>query len=730
MPDGGNLEDDLRPILNDTSLTAAERNAAILAATRAHFGQGGVLTKANSSEGKRSARFELAPPESAGGDNAPDVSAHASRPEPRMTFAEWNRATQPAAEQTTPLPGEKATDAGVPVTPYKLPALEPGRPMTTVDASDIQPARRGASASGVGLNDVTATNAQEYGPNSPVAQSLMGPNRAPGPTPQPNVLGGNQEAPAPAGAPSPVAGTPGPGYQAPSPATPGAAPGAATPAASDVGQAMSGIDALGQLRGGGGGPPTITKQQSEALMMSPEVAKAYNDAMAERSAAQARIEAGVLAYHQAGAERGAHEAGVIQGASAQWEQQARAAEDERRAQMAEIQARTKQADEARQAFIDSIRDQPLGTALNPDGAQRVMGAIGLALGGALQGFRGGPNPALQIINTAIDRDLKVRAERLQAGKAAVDATDNALQTSVNELGTWAAGMAQMRANLKEGVDLKLGYFVSLAGSEQAKQAGIVASEQLKASAAQDRMEALSKLATHVTQTRTIHTGGAGLDPLKRLKDIEAVKAAWLENEKRRRALEGGGGADTPAEQHAIDVVLRYEHTGRMVQQAVGMQQIQSAIKGGGGTPNAVLRFLNEAIDRNGSKGTVGAAFATVESMIARAGFTEAERAQANRFVRALNAYIYASSGAQINETEATRLKAALGLRTGSTVGEIMAGLQDMGKLLQAERTKLKAAYPKAYERVMGGLMRQYAAGDGATPDGYDPTRLGPAPGQP
>lgn len=86
----------------------------------------------------------------------------------------------------------------------------------------------------------------------------------------------------------------------------------------------------------------------------------------------------------------------------------------------------------RQKDFDSTVSQLSQMRMDPDRfwasrstAQKVSGLIGIALGGFLQGARGGSNPGLDIINQAIDRDIDAQ----KFAYAATHDTANAKQTA-------------------------------------------------------------------------------------------------------------------------------------------------------------------------------------------------------------------------------------------------------------------------------------------------------------
>lgn len=103
--------------------------------------------------------------------------------------------------------------------------------------------------------------------------------------------------------------------------------------------------------------------------------------------------------------------------------------------------------------------------------QKVSGIIGVALGGFLQGARGGPNPALEMINTAIERDIKAQEFGYAAAREGAQAKQNAFSLAMQKYNSVDVARSLARAAALDAVQAQFGQQKALyAGTEAANRA--------------------------------------------------------------------------------------------------------------------------------------------------------------------------------------------------------------------------------------------------------------------
>lgn len=118
--------------------------------------------------------------------------------------------------------------------------------------------------------------------------------------------------------------------------------------------------------------------------------------------------------------------------------------------------------QARQADFDASVKQLSQMSLDPDRfwasrstPQKIGGLISIALGGFLQGAHGGPNPGLDIINQAIDRDIKAQEFGYQAARDTAQAKQTAYGMALQKYGSEDAARAVARASALDAVEAQL-----------------------------------------------------------------------------------------------------------------------------------------------------------------------------------------------------------------------------------------------------------------------------------
>lgn len=156
----------------------------------------------------------------------------------------------------------------------------------------------------------------------------------------------------------------------------------------------------------------------------------------------------------------------------------------------------------------------------------VMGsiatALSIALGGYLQGMRGGANPGLEMANQAIDRWIAERKEEFERAKGRVSDATNQYKEALNLYGTPEAAELDMRTRAYAVRDAMLQNQINQIGTEDAfakgselLQQGQLERKQLAAQAMQHFGE---KAVEDTIATRL--TGGGGVST--HLKGLRAV----------------------------------------------------------------------------------------------------------------------------------------------------------------------------------------------------------------
>jgi phage tail tube protein FII len=126
--------------------------------------------------------------------------------------------------------------------------------------------------------------------------------------------------------------------------------------------------------------------------------------------------------------------------------------------------------------IDTQETDPDHWWRTRDGYQQGMAVAGLMLGGFLQGFRGGTNPAYEMMDKAIDRDISAQRDAAAKDKYGLEADQNLYAQNLDhfkdEKSAQQATQIEMREQLKQQI---------MGIAEQSKNAQSIADAQ-KASA--------------------------------------------------------------------------------------------------------------------------------------------------------------------------------------------------------------------------------------------------------
>jgi hypothetical protein len=105
--------------------------------------------------------------------------------------------------------------------------------------------------------------------------------------------------------------------------------------------------------------------------------------------------------------------------------------------------------------------------------QKVAGMVSIALGGFLQGARGGANPGLEMLNTAIDRDIKAQEFGYMAARDATNAKQTAFSLAMQKYNSVDAARALARASALDAVQAQMGQAKAMyQGTEAANRADL------------------------------------------------------------------------------------------------------------------------------------------------------------------------------------------------------------------------------------------------------------------
>lgn len=164
--------------------------------------------------------------------------------------------------------------------------------------------------------------------------------------------------------------------------------------------------------------------------------------------------------------------------------------------IADMQVERQEAEEAfwqsykgKEDDLVKMRDEVFSQTIDPnrffkelDTGQKILAAIGVALGGYLQGQTGRKNPAMEIINGAIQRDLQAQQTDISQGRKKFDAAENALARSIRTFKDENLGRLALELQQWDYVEKKIAEIANRAKSEDVK----VAAEEAIGQARQKR----------------------------------------------------------------------------------------------------------------------------------------------------------------------------------------------------------------------------------------------------
>jgi hypothetical protein len=172
---------------------------------------------------------------------------------------------------------------------------------------------------------------------------------------------------------------------------------------------------------------------------------------------------------------------------------------------------------------------------------QMMTAASIAIGGALQGLRGGPNPGLEMSNQAIDRWIVGKREEYSRAKDRADFADNKFARMVDTFGSEnlaAANLREQAHTVRDGMLIDYAEQMGTAPAKDAAQQLLLAQQQQRAEA---KAQAYAAAGKEIEEKLQLTGGGGGGSPrlLKALGDAAAAKK-YLDEINGT----GGGGAPT------------------------------------------------------------------------------------------------------------------------------------------------------------------------------------------
>jgi hypothetical protein len=170
---------------------------------------------------------------------------------------------------------------------------------------------------------------------------------------------------------------------------------------------------------------------------------------------------------------------------------------------------------------------------------KMMTAASIAIGGALQGLRGGTNPGLEMSNQAIDRWVAGKREEYSRAKDRADAADNQFARMVQTFGSEnlaAANLREQAFTVRDGMLMDYAEQMGTVPAKDAAQQLLLAEQQRRAEGKAQAYAAAGKEIEEKLQF-TGGGGGGGGGLLKALGNA-ATAQGYVEK------LQGKGGAPT------------------------------------------------------------------------------------------------------------------------------------------------------------------------------------------
>lgn len=193
-------------------------------------------------------------------------------------------------------------------------------------------------------------------------------------------------------------------------------------------------------------PPNLLQQK---MLESQNALKGITDSYTQQ---QNALSAGAAAA-AAGAKKSADALGELYQQSQVLDAQKQQNEANRQEQLKQIQTTLQQKmDDYANMSIDPNK---ANVFVNGSTGQKIGAGIALALGGIGSGLSGQPNLALQVINTAIDRDIDAQKNNIQKAGNAVTMQSNVYHDMLQTFGDERAAEAATKATLLQTAQIQL-----------------------------------------------------------------------------------------------------------------------------------------------------------------------------------------------------------------------------------------------------------------------------------
>ncbi len=274
----------------------------------------------------------------------------------------------------------------------------------------------------------------------------------------------------------------------------------------------------------GGGQAKVGESQtmgSQGMAVTPEMTQTRKEARAHsEQAAELRGAQGAAAEGRAG-----EIAQVIQQRAAATAELNAAQEKALAEQQANLEKMRVEQEKLRSEYVQQAK------SLNPDrllstGGNRAVAAISVALGALGSAFTKGPNFALDIINSAIDRDYQSQKDRLGASRENLSLSQQSMNQVRQMYSDSNAQAAAHRANMLTVYADKIGELAARHGGAVERENGQIMQQTALAQAAADDLKAQQIQARTNTNSVTQQFSAAptGAAAVKGILEVEKLAA--------------------------------------------------------------------------------------------------------------------------------------------------------------------------------------------------------------
>lgn len=289
-------------------------------------------------------------------------------------------------------------------------------------------------------------------------------------------------------------------------------------------------------------PPNLLQQK---MIESQNALKAINDSYTKQ---QSALSAGAAAA-AAGAKKTADALG-------QAYQQAQTLDAQRQQNEADRQAQLKQIQQTMQQKMEdyanmSIDPNRANIFVNGSTGQKIGAGIALALSGMGAGLTGQPNLALQVINTAIDRDINAQKANIEKTGNQVTMQQNVYHDMLQTFGDQRAAEAATKATLLQTAQIQLQQYAEQYKAPQLQANAAAMQAELERQKQQNILQLNQGMLANQALMQIANPGGSSNGGTPRLSSNGAVNLTpnpiaqtLLPPEQRERYVPGLGLATT------------------------------------------------------------------------------------------------------------------------------------------------------------------------------------------